>query len=441
LPQDLVFKPGGKIEALVGYNTGRKAVDRRSVLKAGLAGAGILAAPPYLRAQSSKKLSLLTWNIADQEALFKDEFAEFKAANPGVEIEWLDKKGPDLPAFYQTQIVAGTPPDIVDLQGAIWVDYAANGGLVDLTPYLQKEPDVAKRFNADYLSGWVYQGKNYLLPYYVAKTLLFYNKTMFKEAGLAGPPQSFDEIIGFAEKMAKGEKTGFLTLNFDWLYWPLFKMNGVELLSPDGKKAAFNTPQTVEALARLAKATDSGAINKIAWTGRWVEPNGAFASGTVGMLHAHSAAYFFVKGQGRWISPDTLGVVQTPGDWSTPTNHGFAVSKSSKNPDLAFALIKHMTSTKWATRFSEIRRVLTANIEADKAGLAKVQAEDPLAHAVLQTQLEHTDRMTGNWPLPNDAQIKDAFWPEFQNAVLGRKDAKTALADAERAVTRVLRRS
>ena len=60
---------------------------------------------------------------------------------------------------------------------------------------------------------------------------------------------------------------------------------------------------------------------------------------------------------------------------------------------------------------------------------------------MLQTQLEHTDKLTGNWPLPIDAQIKDAFWPEIQNAVLGRKDAKTALADAERAVNRVLRRN
>src|ERR1700676_5710763 len=125
-------------------------MDRRAILKAGVATAGALAMPAYLRAQSNKKLSILTWNIADQEALFKEEFADFQKANPGVEIEWLDKKGPDLPAFYQTQIVAGTPPDIVDLQGAIWVDYAAKGGLVDLTPYLQKEPDVAKRFNPDY---------------------------------------------------------------------------------------------------------------------------------------------------------------------------------------------------------------------------------------------------------------------------------------------------
>lgn len=416
-------------------------MDRRTVLKTGLAAAGTLAMPAYLRAQSNKKLSILTWNIADQEALFKEEFEEFKKANPGVEIEWLDKKGPDLPAFYQTQLVAGTAPDVIDIQGALWVEWAANGALLDLTPYFQADPAFVKLFNPDYMSSFVYEKKNYLVPFYVAKTLLYYNKTMFKEAGLSAPPKTFDELLSFSQAMGKGEKTGFLTLNFDWLYWPLMKMNGIELLTPDFKKPAFNTPATAELLDRLAKSTASGAINKIAWTGRWVEPNGAFASGTVGMLQAHSASYFFVKGQGRWINPETLGAAQAPGDWSTPTNHGFGVSKSSKNPELAFALVKHMTSVKWATRLAQIRRVLTANIEADKAGLASVKADDPLAHAVLQTQLEHTDKMTGNWPLANDAQIKEAFWPEFQNAVLGRKDAKTALADAERAVTRVLRRA
>ncbi|HTR87788.1 MAG TPA: extracellular solute-binding protein [Reyranella sp.] len=415
-------------------------MKRRSVIKGALAGASTLAAPAYLRAQSSKKLSVLTWNIADQEALLKSEFGEFKAANPGVEIEWLDKKGPDLPAFYQTQIVAGTSPDVVDIQGALWVDYAANGGLVDLTPYLAKDPDVAKRFNQDYLKSWVYQGKTYLLPFYVAKTLLYYNKTMFRDAGLSGPPQSFDELIAFSNKMAKGEKTGFLTLNFDWLYWPLFKMNGVELLSPDGKKSAFNTPQMADVLDKLAKATADGGINKIAWTGRWVEPNGAFASGTVGMLHAHSASYFFVKGQGPWINEQTLGAAELPGFWATPTNHGFAISKGSKNPDLAWAFIKHMTSDKSAGTLFKERRVLTANIAADTAGLEAIGKTDALAAAVLRTQIEHTDKLTGNWPLPYDAELKDAFWPEIQNAALGRKEPKKALADAERAVDRLLRR-
>src|SRR6185312_17116286 len=122
-------------------------MKRRSVVKAALTGATVLAAPAYLRAQSSKKLSILTWNIADQQELFKQEFEDFKKANPGVEIEWLDKKGPDLPAFYQTQLVAGTAPDVVDIQGALWVQYAADGALLDLSPYLTKEPEVAKLYN------------------------------------------------------------------------------------------------------------------------------------------------------------------------------------------------------------------------------------------------------------------------------------------------------
>ena len=416
-------------------------MKRRTVLQAGLAGAATLALPRASRAQATKKLSYLTWNISDQEQLFKEEFADFRKTNPGVEIEWLDKKGTELPAFYQTQLAAGTPPDVIDLQGAIWVEYAANGALLDLTPYLDKEPEVKKLYNQDYLASWQYQGKNYMLPFYIAKTLLYYNKAMFKEAGLSSPPQSFDQILADAQKMAKGEKTGFLTLNFDWLYWPLFKMNGVELLTPDMKKAAFNTPDAASVLEKLAKATESGAINKISWTGRWVEPNGAFAGNTVGMLHAHSSSYFFVKGQGSWINESTLGIAQAPGYWATPTNHGLCISKATKNPDLAWAFIKMVTSTPWATRFSQSRKLLTGNIAADRAGLDALKKDDPLGAQVLQTQLEHTDKFTGNWPLPFDAQLKDAFYPEIQNAVLGRKTPKAALTDAERAVNRVLSRN
>src|SRR5579871_6550831 len=198
-------------------------MKRRTVLKGTLAGAAAVAMPFVARAQAGTKLSFLTWNIADQEALFKDEFAEFQKTHKGVEIESLDKKGPDLPAFYQTQLVAGTAPDVVDLQGAIWVEYAANGALLDLTPYLAKEPDIAKLYNQDYLASWRYQDKTYLLPFYIAKTLLYYNKTMFKAAGLGGPPTSFDELIDFSGRLVKGEKSGFLTLNFDWLYWPLLR--------------------------------------------------------------------------------------------------------------------------------------------------------------------------------------------------------------------------
>jgi len=38
-------------------------------------------------------------------------------------------------------------------------------------------------------------------------------------------------------------------------------------------------------------------------------------------------------------------------------------------------------------------------------------------------------------------RVKDAFWPDVQSALLGRKDAKSALADADRKVSRELLRA
>jgi len=415
-------------------------MKRRTLLSGALAAAGTLAAAPYVQAQGTKKLSLLTWNIIDQEALFKDWFAAFKKIRPEVEIEWLDKKGPELPVFYQTQLAAGTPPDIINTQGALWLEYAAGGALMDMTPYLQRDADVARRFNADYLGNWKYEGKNFMLPFYITKTLLFWNKTMFAEAGLQGPPQSFDAIIDAVQKMAKGDRTGLLTLNFDWLYWPFFAMNDVALLTPDLKRAAFNTPKAVELVEKLARATESGGINKISWTGRWVEPNGAFAAGNVGMLHAHSPAFFFVKGQGPWVNADTLGADHMPGGWAVPNSHGLGISKGSKNPDIAWDFLKMITSDEWTAEFSKRRKILTGNTVSDTALLAALAKEDPLTERILRTQIERTDKLTGNWPVALDAQIKDTFYPELQNAVLGRKDAKTALADAERGINRLLQR-
>lgn len=407
--------------------------------RAAIAGAGLAALARPAVAQANKQVSILTWNIPNAQPLMDQWIKDFTASRPGVEVQWLDKKGPDLPAFYQTQLVAGTPPDVIDLQGGLGIEYAAQGALADLTPMLSQHPDVKARFNTDYLNNWVYDSKNYMLPFYVSKTLLFYNKTLFEKAGLAGPPQSFDDILTQAAKIGTGDNSGFLTLNFDWLYWPLFKMNNIELLTADLKHAAFDTPEMIAVTDRLAKATATPAIDKISWTGRWVEPLGAFSSGRVGMLHAHSPAYLYIKGQGPWVNQDTLGVAQMPGNWATPNSHGMGISKQSRNPELAWELLSFLTDRTQALAFARAFKVLTGNTAVDQVLLKDMAAQDKLGAAVLETQLQFTDRMCGNWPLGNDSQVKDAFWPELQGALLGHRDAKAALSEAKRKVERVLR--
>lgn len=416
-------------------------MQRRQLLKstAAFSAAAALSAPAI--AQAPRKIAFLTWNLVHLESHIKGWIQGFTSSRPGVEVEWIDKKGPELPVYYQTQLVAGTPPDVIDIQGALGLEYAAQGALVDLTPLFAAEAAVKGRYDQDYLSNWVFEGRNYMVPYYVSKTLLFWNKTRFKEAGLDKPPASFDEIMAAADKIKGGEKTGLLTLNFDWLYWPLMMTNGVDLLSKDLKTATFKTAKAEEVLTRLAAATKSGAINSISWNGRWVEPNEAFATGNVGMLQAHAPAFFWIKGKGPWINAETLGAAQMPGNWATPNSHGLGISKGSKNPGLAWDFVKYLTDNDVATKLARTASVLTGNKAVDQATLALFQKDDPLAYQVLKTQVEHTDKMCGNWRLGNDSRVKDAFWPEFQSAMLGRKDAKTALADAERRVVRELKRA
>jgi ABC-type glycerol-3-phosphate transport system substrate-binding protein len=387
-----------------------------------------------------KKLTLLTWNLPIYEEKFRGWIADFKELHPDFEVEWLDKKGTEWATFYQTQLIAGTAPDIIDVQGMLWAEYAAADGLVDLSPYLEKEPEVMDRFNQDGMTLWQYDGKQYMLPYYFSKSLMIYNKNLFEAAELDGPPDSFDAILDAGTKVAAADegRSGFITLNFDWLYWPLFAMNGVELLNEDMTEAAFNTPEMLDALTRLAEATTSGAINNISWTGRWVEPNNAFATGDIGMYQGHGAALFWIAGNADWVNQDTLGVVEWPGGWGVPNAHGFGISSSTKYPDEAFDFLKIATSDKWQTVMADTFTILTLNENVDEALIAGL--DDPLKAETLKLSLANMDKATGNWVTPKDAAIKEAFWPEIQAALLGQKDPQEALDAAESKVNRALRR-
>ncbi|MCB1969060.1 MAG: sugar ABC transporter substrate-binding protein [Geminicoccaceae bacterium] len=387
-----------------------------------------------------KKLTLLTWNLPIYEEKFRGWIADFQQLHPDFTVEWLDKKGTEFGAFYQTQLAAGTAPDIIDVQGMLWAEYAANDGLVPLDPYLEKEPDVAARYNKDGMQLWNYDNHQYMLPYYYSKTLMVYNKKLFEEAGISTPPSNFDELLDAAYRIKdSGDgRTGFITLNFDWLYWSIMAMNGIELLNADMTEAAFNTPDMVALVERLAKATTDGAINNISWTGRWVEPNNAFAAGDIGMYQGHGAALFWILGKADWANADTLGVTEWPGGWGVPNAHGLGISASTAYPDEAFDFIKIALNEKWQTTMAENFTIITLYNDVDQALIEGL--DDPLKKATLELSLANMDKQTGAWVTPLDARIKDAFWPDLQAALLGQRDAAEAIADAERKVNRVLRR-
>lgn len=393
-------------------------------------------------ASADDKITVLTWNIPVYGEKIEGWIEDFNEIHPDIEVEWIDKKGTEWATFYQTQLAAGTPPDVVNIQGALWAEYAANGQLLDLAPYLEADEEFAGRFVEGALDLWTTgEGdETFMVPWYFNRTLLYLNKDMMAEAGIEEAPTTFGELLAAAEKMKGEGKTGFLTTNFDWLYWPLFKMNGVDILNEDMTEAAFNTPEAVETLTRLAEATKSGAINNISWTGRWVEPNTAFASGNVGMYMAPNSALFWAASKADWINAENVEVAQVPELWWTPNHHGWGVSASTEHPDAAVDMVKIATSDTWQETMSDTFSILTLNKDVDPKLIAKFREEDPLKAEILEMAGSKLDKITGYIKSPVEARIKDAFWTSVQPALLGEADPQEALDAAEAKVNRILSR-
>ena len=168
----------------------RRMTGRRGLLPAivtTLAAIALLAGTGRT-AEAQKKISVLTWNIPVYKEKIDGWIADFKQIHPDFQVEWLDKKGTEWATFYQTQLVGGTAPDVIDVQGVpvARVRGQRRPGGPDAVP---RPGTAGPRLLQPEVHGHsgVYQGKQYMVPFYVCKTLLFYNKTLFKEAGLTRP--------------------------------------------------------------------------------------------------------------------------------------------------------------------------------------------------------------------------------------------------------------
>jgi ABC-type glycerol-3-phosphate transport system substrate-binding protein len=391
-------------------------------------------------AAADDTLRFLTWNHPQFAEEYQAVIDRFEAEHPGVTVEWVDKPGAELPAYFQTQLVAGSAPDVVQLQGALFLQYADDGILMDITDMLQDDEATRERFNPQVLELFTYQDRQYLLPTQFGKTVLYYDRQAFADAGLADPASDYETFLDQLEVLTEDDRYGLVTLNFDWQFWPMMAAAGVDFLNESGTRVAFNTPEAVALVERLAALTRSGAISPTSWTGRWVENNNEFAYRNAAMLHSAYSAWGWFRDTADWADPSTLGVTQFPGGYATPVNQGMGITASTENPELAFELLKMLTSFETRQAYGEMLGVLTAHEEADAHNTALFKEKDPIAARIFELNLSDLDKTTGTWRIANLNEISAAVWPYFQSALLGQDDAADALAAAERQANRLLRR-
>jgi multiple sugar transport system substrate-binding protein len=312
-------------------------ISRRTLLAAG-AGAGLLTACGSNTGRggggSGPRLSQWYHQYGEPgtERAVQRYAAAFREAD--VSVQWR-------PGNYDQQTAAAlltdSGPDVFEVNGPT-LDQIRGGQVLDLTDLLAGTRD---DFNPAVLAPKTYEGRVYGIPQVIDTQLLYYRKSLLRDAGVE-PPTTLDALVDAARALTDGRTKGLFLGNDGGAgvlgATPLYAA-GLTLVTDDGR-VGFDDPAAARTLGRLHRLYADKSL-LLGAPADWSDPS-AFLQGLTAM-----------QWSGLWALPqverelgDDFGVLPFPadGDRGRPAvpvgAYGAAVSARSGHKDLAKRYVK-----------------------------------------------------------------------------------------------------
>ncbi len=207
-------------------------------------------------------ITLWHGDVDVEAATIKKMVGEFNASHPDIQVKAQYYGNSDYALQkVETAIAGGDPPDISYLYGSWAANIAQSPKVVDLNDYIKSNPSFGwNDFWPSEREAATVDGKIVGVPALVDNLALVYNKQMFKDAGVAPPNANWTwtDFQNAAKAMTVPSKKqfGWAYVNDAgedtvWRYDALLWQAGGEILTPDGKHAAFNSPAGLKAMTFL----------------------------------------------------------------------------------------------------------------------------------------------------------------------------------------------
>ncbi|MFZ5822996.1 MAG: extracellular solute-binding protein [Bacillota bacterium] len=162
--------------------------------------------------KSNEPVVINIWGgYPEMDVLYKKAAEDFKKEHPNVTVNVLSMNLRDYEKKLVAALQSDTAAEVITI-GTTFLSQFIDAGLIDEAP-----PEVVAMVQKAYgpfdIANASYKGKLYGVPQLKGQSALFYNKDHFKEAGLdpEKPPQTMDEIIEYAQRLAKYDANGNLT--------------------------------------------------------------------------------------------------------------------------------------------------------------------------------------------------------------------------------------
>jgi multiple sugar transport system substrate-binding protein len=235
------------------------------------------------------------WVRADDAAYMPAVVNSFNASHKDIQLKLTLVPQAQLGQKYSAAASGGPGPDIVAVEISTMPQFDRTGWLVDLTNDA-KQMSYYDKFSPAHLNQATYDGKLYAVPFTGDVSALFYNKDLFKQAGLDPdkPPTTWAEIQAYAAKIhalgpgyygyffsgACGGCMSFTMLPYVWA-------GGGDVLKSSGNTTTpkfYPNPDLASALELYRNLWKSGQVPTEAQTENGADQFGPFFNGKVGMF-------------------------------------------------------------------------------------------------------------------------------------------------------------
>lgn len=151
--------------------------------------------------QDRKEVTLTWWHNGASEPLkgFWQEMADqYHQMNPNVKIEVVTMQNEQFNTKLPAAMQSNDPPDLFQAWGGGQMATQVEAGkLKDLTELI---PETIESVGPS-ASGWQVDGRQYGIPYSFGVVGFWYNKQLFKKAGIAAPPATYEEFLADVAKL------------------------------------------------------------------------------------------------------------------------------------------------------------------------------------------------------------------------------------------------
>ena len=140
----------------------------------------------------------ITWQTmwsGDTLTLLNQMVTEFNSTHPDIHVTESNIPSATGDAKLLSEIAAGDPPDVFTEWNPVLGEYAADGTIQPMNPYLTGTYAGLEKWEYPIaLQGGEYKGTLYALPMSMNSWALYYNKSMLKAAGISSPPTTLAQL-------------------------------------------------------------------------------------------------------------------------------------------------------------------------------------------------------------------------------------------------------